>query len=66
MKRKKTYRKKYGHPTEMLAVRVPAPLHRAVKSRAKREKKPKSETVVGILAAALAPEAPAEKESVFE
>jgi hypothetical protein len=63
---KKSYRKKYGFPTEMLAVRVPAPLHRAVKKRAKRERKPKSEMVVGILSAAFPPEEAAEKESVFE
>lgn len=44
---------KYGQPTEMLAVRVPAELHDAVKRKAKKDRKPKSETVVEVLSAAL-------------
>jgi plasmid stability protein len=53
---------KYGRPTEMLAVRVPADLHDALKAEASRKGKPKSETAVDILAAALEPE----KQSAFE
>lgn len=54
---------KYGQPTEMLAVRVPAELHDALKTEAKRQRKPKSEMAVDILSAALDPD---EKTSAFE
>ncbi|MBZ9706100.1 hypothetical protein LB543_05120 [Mesorhizobium sp. ESP7-2] len=46
---------KYGKPTEMLAVRVPADLHDALKTTAARHGKPKSEMAVDILTAALDP-----------
>lgn len=53
---------KYDQPTTMLAVRVPASVNEALMKRARREKKPKSETAVDILSAALEPV----RASVFE
>lgn len=58
-------KRKYGQKTEMMAVRVPAALHDAVKRKAKNDRKPKSETVVALLSATLTPDAPAAA-SVFE
>lgn len=55
---------KYGQPTTMLAVRVPADLHDALKTEAKRQRKPKSEMAVDILSAALEPATPVK--SAFE
>jgi len=55
---------KYGQPTTMLAVRVPADLHDALKTEAKRQRKPKSEMAVDILSAALEPAEPVK--SAFE
>lgn len=48
-------KRKYDDPTEMLAVRIPAPLHDALKAKAERENRPKSEVVVELLTAALKP-----------
>lgn len=50
-------KRKYGQKTEMMAVRVPAALHAAVKQRAKKDRKPKSEMVVALLSATLASDA---------
>jgi hypothetical protein len=59
-------KRKYGEKTEMMAVRVPAALHAAVKLRARKDRKPKSETVVALLSATLTPEPAAADGSVFE
>lgn len=48
-------KRKYDDPTEMLAVRIPAPLHDALKAKAERENRPKSEVVVELLTATLKP-----------
>jgi len=46
-------KRKYGEPTSMLAVRVPQSVDRALVRRARKLKKPKSETAVAILKDAL-------------
>ncbi|WP_048647523.1 hypothetical protein [Nitratireductor soli] len=48
--------KQYGKPTEMMAVRVPADLHKLVKGQAKRDGIPKSRKVVELLEAGLTAE----------
>src|SRR5690606_4800300 len=58
-------KRKYNEKTAMLAVRVPVSLHEAVKKKARRDRKPKSETVVDMLSAAVGPAEP-KTESVFE
>lgn len=46
-------KRKYGEPTNMLAIRVPQSVDKALVKRARRLKKPKSETAVEILTDAL-------------
>lgn len=68
------HRKHYGVPTEMVAVRMPADLHKRVKAEARRGRMPKSRKVVELLEKGLAGAAPertmseaiAAGESVFE
>lgn len=56
-------KRKYGQPTEMMAVRVPTQLHDALKDKAKRERRPKSETLIDVLSAALETD---QSENAFE
>jgi len=63
----KTPFRQYGEPTEMIAVRVPAALHTAIKAKARKGGMPKSRKVVELLEAGLAAsKKPAVKDSVFE
>jgi hypothetical protein len=48
-------KRKYGEPTNMLAIRVPRSVDKALVKRARKLQKPKSETAVDILSAALTP-----------
>jgi len=47
-------KRKYGEPTDMVAIRMPASLHQALRRKAEADKRPKSDTLVDLLTAALA------------
>jgi hypothetical protein len=56
-------KRKYGEPTEMVATRMPASLHQALRDEAERRGAPKSDTLVALLTMVL-PEFP--KKDIFE
>ena len=47
-------KRKYGEPTEMVAIRMPVSLHQALRQKAKADKRPKSDTLVDLLQTAIA------------
>lgn len=61
-------KKKYDADTEMLAVRIPGPLHGKLRAKAISDGKPKSDVVVEALEAAMSTDVapPADAPSAFE